>query len=119
MQQVIRQIILLAAVTVCVVRCSGIRIRGGTSSYTYDPNNPTTLTWTCADDNGNIDDARWSRNGEFIEGTGRYTLNEGIIGTEDPQSFEGNYSCHSDSAISEPVSLYGKTLSVFINGRTW
>ena len=111
MQQVIRQIILLAAVTVCVVRCSGIRILGGSTSYTYDPSNPTGLILTCADDNGNIDDAEWLKNGERIEATGRLTLNEGTIGTEDPQSHEGNYTCRSGQATSLPVAFYGKTFS--------
>lgn len=106
MQQVIRQIILLAAVAVCVVRCSGIRIPGGFSSFTYDPSNPTTLTLSCLDDNGNIDDAEWLKNDEPIEETGRWTLNKDKIGTEDPQSFEGNYSCRSGQDTSEPVSFY-------------
>ena len=118
MQQVIRQIILSAVVTACVVPCSGIKILSGSESskshYTYDPSNPLTLIWTCADDNGTrIDDAWWSKNNDSINTTGQLILSEDTMCTnhEDPQSYEGNYRCHSGPATSLPVAFYGKTLN--------
>ena len=112
-------IILLAIFT---LRSTGIRIRGSSFAY-YDPRNPGTTRLTCEQDNGiSIFSAYWSRNGVRIEGgegspvqsNGRLALNQETIDTEDPQSFEGLYRCHSGSDTSNPVAFFGKT-SLFLH----
>ena len=124
MQQLVRLILILLAIF--ILRSDGIRIRGGSSSYTYDPRNPGTTRLTCEQDNGfSISSASWSRNGVLIEGgegspvqsNGRLALNQENIGTEDPQSFEGLYRCHNGDARSDPVAFFGKT-SLFLHTTT-
>ena len=57
----------------------------------------------------------WTRDGKDVEeklvqGNGRLILNQNTIGTEDPQSFEGLYRCHSGGETSAPVALFGKII---------
>ena len=105
-------------VAIFVLRCyAGIRIRGSSLYYTYDPRNPgTDFRLTCEQDNGvSITDASWTRDGELLEdglvqGNGRLALNQETIGTEDPQSFESLYRCHSAGKTSDPTTFFGKAI---------
>ena len=108
----------IVIVAVFVLRCyAGISILGS-SSYTYDPRNPGTgFRLTCQRDNSSsIIDATWTRDGELVgvvvvQGNGRLALNVNTIGTEDPQSFEGLYRCHSAGETSDPIAFFGKASS--------
>ena len=111
MQQVIR--LSFMVISIFALRTYGeIRISGG-SSYTYDPRNPSEYRLSCNHDNdGPI---TWTRDGKDVEeklvqANGRLILNQNTIGTEDPQSFEGLYRCHSGGETSAPVSLFGKII---------
>ena len=121
LQLVWLKIILL---TIFTLRSAGIRIRGS-SRYTYDPRNPGAgFRLTCEQDNGlSITSASWTRNGvpvntTLVQGNGRLALNNYTTGTDDPQSFEGLYRCHSGGDTSDPVAFFGKTNSVFLNMTT-
>jgi len=97
------------------LRCSGVRIRdhGKGSEITYDPDRPGLTKLACEHNDGSIiKDARWTRNGETLTNInqgGRLILNSKVIGTENPQSFEGMYRCETDDERSDPLAFYGKT----------
>ena len=111
MQQVIQLSVIV--ISIFALRTYGtIEISGGTS-YTYDPRNPREYVLSCNHDSD--DKPTWTRDGEFVEeelvlGNGRLRLNQNTIGTEDPQSFEGLYRCHSGGETSTPVALFGKII---------
>ena len=111
MQQVMR--LSFVVISIFALRTYGtIRISGGTW-YTYDPRNPSEYRLSCNHDNDNL--PTWTRDGKPVEqelvlGNGRLRLNQNTLGTEDPQSFEGLYRCHSGGETSAPVSLFGKII---------
>ena len=113
MQQVIR--LSFIVISVFALRSYGtIKISGG-NSYRYDPRNPSEYILTC--NHNNYGPTTWTRDGERVEeklvlGNGRLRLNQNTIGTEDPQSFEGLYRCHSGGETSALVALFGKISSV-------
>jgi len=97
------------------LRCIGIRIRGygRDSSITYDPDNPITFSLVCEQDDGSIiDDSHWTLDGQRLNigGGGRLILDSNVIGTDNPQSFEGMYRCETTNAMSDPLAIYGKTI---------
>ena len=111
MQQVIQLSVIV--ISIFALRTYGLIRIPGRTSYTYDPRNPSHYILTCNHDND--DKPTWTRDGEFVEeelvlGSGRLRFNQNTIGTEDPQSFEGLYRCHSGGETSAPVALYGKII---------
>ena len=111
MQQVIRLSFIVTLIF--ALRTYGaIRISGG-SSYTYDPRNPSEYSLSCNHDNDGP--TAWIRDGKDVEeklvqANGRLLLNQNTIDTEDPQSFEGLYRCHSGGETSAPVAIFGKII---------
>ena len=100
-----------------VVRCTSVRIRGGGSSLTvvYDPSNPVDYSLSCVDNrNRQIDNARWTWNGQPINSNGgRVLLNRNSIGTTNPQQHEGLYRCRRGTEVSDPLAFFGKTHDIF------
>ena len=103
----------IVLVAICLLKVNGISIRG-TDSTTYDPANPPLRNrFTCQDGDDNaINDATWTRDNNPVESNlvqgGRLVLENGTIGTANPQRFEGRYRCHSNSDSSRDLSFYGK-----------
>ena len=109
-REVVRLSILMAAI--CLLVCNAIRIRGS-NSVIYEPSNPSNNRLTCEDDLGQkINDPTWTRDNGDIEASfienGRLILDEGTIGTDNPQSFEDRYRCHSNGDRSDELFFYGK-----------
>ena len=109
-REVVRLSVLMAVI--CLLVCNAIRIRGS-NSIIYEPSNPSHHRLTCEDDLGQkINDPTWTRDNGDIEASfienGRLILGERTIGTDNPQSFEDRYRCHSNGDRSDELSFYGK-----------